>query len=89
VANHKSAEKRNRQRIKRRARNLFYLSTLRTYMKRVRKSLADGNVDDAKETLPKAVTAVAKAASKGVIHRNAASRYISRLHRAMQKADAA
>jgi small subunit ribosomal protein S20 len=86
VANHKSAEKRNRQRIKRRARNLFYLSTLRTYMKRVRKSLDDGNVNDAKETLPKAVTAVAKAASRGVIHKNTAARYISRLNKAVARA---
>lgn len=87
MANHKSAEKRNRQRIKRRARNLTYLSTLRTYMKRVRTQLAAGNVDEAKATLPQAVTAVSKAANKGVIHRNTASRYISRLNRALARTE--
>jgi small subunit ribosomal protein S20 len=89
VANHKSAEKRNRQRTKRRARNLLYLSTLRTYMKRVRKSLDDGKLDEAKSTLPKAITAVAKAASRGVIHKNTAARYISRLNKAINKQSAA
>ena len=43
MANHKSAEKRNRQRIKRRARNLTHLSSMRTFMKRVRKAL-DGDL---------------------------------------------
>lgn len=79
VANHKSTEKRMRQTPKRRARNLRYLSTLRTYMKRVRTELDQGALDKAKETLPKAVTAITKAASKGIIHRNTASRYVSRL----------
>lgn len=88
MANHKSAEKRNRQRVKRRAHNLYFLSTLRTYMKRVRGAIAAGNVQKAQEDLPKAVTAVSKAASKGVIHRNTASRYISRLTKAVQRAQA-
>lgn len=83
MANHKQAEKRNRQRIKRRVRNLQHLSTMRTYMKRVRKALAGGQVQEAKELLPQAITAIGHAASKGVVHRNTASRYISRLTRAM------
>jgi small subunit ribosomal protein S20 len=84
VANHKQAEKRNRQRIKRRARNLVHLSTMRTFMKRVRKALASGDKDAAQKTLPLALRAVAKAVSKGVIHRNTGSRYTSRLTRACQ-----
>jgi small subunit ribosomal protein S20 len=86
VANHKQAEKRNRQRIKRRSRNLQHLSTMRTYMKRVRKALAGGQVDEAKAALPEAITAIGHAASKGVVHRNTASRYISRLTLAMNAA---
>lgn len=82
MANHKQAEKRNRQRLKRRARNLVHLSTMRTFMKRVRKALATGDKDGAKKTLPLALEAVAKAVSKGVIHRNTGSRYTSRLTRA-------
>jgi len=91
VANHKQAEKRNRQRIKRRARNLMHLSTMRTYMKRVRKALdgKDANSEVAKTSLPDAIQAISKAASKGVIHRNTASRYISRLTIATNKAAAA
>jgi len=91
VANHKQAEKRNRQRLKRRTRNLMHLSTMRTYMKRVRKALdgkdgKDGEV--AKTSLPEAIRAISKAASKGVIHRNTASRYISRLTLATNKSNA-
>jgi len=89
VANHKQAEKRNRQRIKRRARNLRHLSTMRTYMKRVRRALDGGQVEEAKQALPQAVTAIGRAASKGVVHRNTAARYISRLTRAINAASAA
>lgn len=88
MANHKQAEKRNRQRIKRRARNLMHLSTMRTYMKRVRKALADGDLATAKSTLPRALEAIGKANSKGVIHTNTASRYASRLTLAVNKASA-
>ena len=83
MANHKSAEKRNRQRVKRRARNLSYLSRMRTYMKRVRSAVADGDADAAKSALPLAITAISKAGGKGVIHSNTASRYISRLQLAV------
>lgn len=85
MANHKQAEKRNRQRLKRRARNLMHLSTMRTYMKRVRKALAGKDAEGATTALPDAVKAISKAASKGVIHRNTAARYISRLTLATKK----
>ncbi|MCA9653547.1 MAG: 30S ribosomal protein S20 [Myxococcales bacterium] len=88
MANHKQAEKRNRQRIKRRSRNLRHLSTMRTYMKRVRRALAARQLDEAKEALPQAITAIGKAASKGVVHRNTAARYISRLTLAVNGASA-
>jgi small subunit ribosomal protein S20 len=86
VANHKQAEKRNRQRLKRRTRNVQHLSPMRTYMKRVRKALADEDLDTAKETLPQAVTAISRAANRGVIHRNTAARYVSRLTKAVAAA---
>ncbi len=88
MANHKQAEKRNRQRVKRRARNLQHLSTMRTYIKRVRRALDGKELAVAKETLPKALTAIARAASKGVIHRNTASRYVSRLTKAVGRSEA-
>ena len=66
MANVASAEKRNRQRIKRRARNQFHLSTMRTHVKRVRTALAskDGKIA---EILKAAVAVIDKAASKGVM----------------------
>jgi len=78
VANVASAEKRNRQRIKRRARNQFHLTTMRTYVKRVRTAIEakDGKLA---ELLKAAVRVIDKAASKGVIDKKAASRKISRL----------
>jgi small subunit ribosomal protein S20 len=84
VADHKQAEKRNRQRLKRRARNLRYLSSMRTFIKRVRKALAAGDAKAADEGLGRALSAIGKAASEGVIHRKTASRYASRLTRAVR-----
>ena len=88
MANHKQAEKRNRQRIKRRTRNLNHLSSMRTFIKRVRKAIADGDLETAKTALPTALEAIGKATSKGVIHRNTASRYTSRLTLAVARAEA-
>ncbi|MGB1701407.1 MAG: 30S ribosomal protein S20 [Nannocystaceae bacterium] len=86
MANHKQAEKRNRQRLKRRQRNLMYLSTMRTHIKRVRKAIDGSDGEAAKAGLPVAVRAIDRAASKGVIHRNTAARYISRLTKAVTAA---
>ena len=56
MANIKSAEKRNRQRLQRRERNLHHLSTMRTYVKRVRTALdAKGDAAKALELAQKAV----------------------------------
>ncbi|TPV92341.1 MAG: 30S ribosomal protein S20 [Myxococcales bacterium FL481] len=85
MANHKQAEKRNRQRIRRRARNLTYLSSMRTYIKRVRKALETKDLATAQAQLPVAVRAIDRAVSKGVVHRNTASRYISRLSLAVAR----
>ncbi|MCA9718003.1 MAG: 30S ribosomal protein S20 [Myxococcales bacterium] len=86
MANHKQAAKRNRQRIKRRSRNLLHLSSMRTYMKRVRKALADKDLEAAQAALPLALKAIGKANSKGVIHSNTASRYTSRIQLAVNRA---
>ncbi len=79
MANHKSAEKRQRQNKIRNARNTHIRSTMRTYVKRVRTAVADGDLETAKTILDKAVPYIDKAASKGVIHKATASRKISRL----------
>jgi len=88
LANVQSAEKRNRQRIKRRARNLMHLVPMRTRVKRARTAL--DNAKDTPETVEASIIAalreIAKAAQKGVIHKKTASRKISRLTRAANKA---
>jgi len=86
VANVASAEKRNRQRIKRRARNLFHLTTMRSYVKRVRAAIDAKDAAKATQALGAAVQIIDKAAQKGVIDRKTASRKISRLTLAVQRA---
>jgi small subunit ribosomal protein S20 len=94
LANIKSAEKRNRQRLRRRERNQAHLSTMRTYVKRVRTVLdaKDGGKTASKaalaDALKKAIRQIDKAAQKGVIAAKAASRKISRLTLAVAKASA-
>ncbi len=88
MANTASAEKRNRQSQKRRARNVHVRTGVKTAVKRVRDAIAKGDGAAAKQALLAAGKALDKAASKGVLHRNAASRRISRLARAAAKAGA-
>jgi len=80
VANIKSAEKRARQTIKRRAHNMAARSKLRTAMKDVLAAVEAGNKDAAKASLQTAVPAIDAMANKGLIHRNAAARYKSNLN---------
>jgi small subunit ribosomal protein S20 len=87
VANVASAEKRNRQRIKRRARNQFHLLTMRTHVKRVRVAI-EAKDGKAAEILKAAVAVIDKAASKGVIDKKAASRKISRLTKSLNQISA-
>ena len=79
MANHKSAIKRNKQNAIRSARNTHIRSTMRTFVKQVRTAVAEGDAENARAALDKAVPFIDKAASKGVIHKATASRKISRL----------
>jgi len=79
VANHPSADKRNRQRIKRTLRNRAVKSSVRTHVKHVRAAVEAKDVKAAKEALKAATVAIDKASSKGVIAKQAASRTVSRL----------
>ena len=78
MANVASAEKRNRQRLTRRTRNVAHLSKLRTSVKRVLAAVASKD-KKAKEVLAEAIQVIDKAAKHGVIKRETASRKISRL----------
>ncbi len=84
----KSALKANRQNIKRRDANRQMRSRLRTALKAIRASLDDNDIDAAKAALSKTVSMVDKMATKGIIHRNTAGRYKSRLSARVTKATA-
>ena len=88
MANVASAEKRNRQRIKRRERNLQHLVPMRTRVKRARATIekAQDAPDAVEPSVALAIQQLAKAAQKGVIHKKTASRKISRLTKALNKA---
>lgn len=77
----KSAIKRLKKDQKKRLRNMSVKSFLRTMTKKVLAAVNEGNVELAQSTLQKAVSAFQKAASKGIIHQNTASRKISRLYK--------
>jgi small subunit ribosomal protein S20 len=79
VANHESAEKAYRQSLVNRDRNRQYRSRLRTALKNVRAALAAGKTTEVKSSLGETVSLIDKMAGKGIIHRNAAGRYKSRL----------
>ena len=74
-----SALKRARQTVKRNLRNISVKSTLKTVIKKVETAVSSGNKEDALKSLLAAVRVLNVAASKGIIHRNTASRKISRL----------
>jgi small subunit ribosomal protein S20 len=79
LANIKSAEKKNRQRIRREARNRAQKSAMRTAVKRRRAAIAARDAKQARTLLPPAVHLVDRAGRKGVIKPRAASRTVSRL----------
>jgi small subunit ribosomal protein S20 len=84
----KSALKANRQNIKRREHNRQMRSKLRTSLKAIRASLDAKDLDAAKSALTETVSLVDKMAGKGIIHRNTAGRYKSRLSARLSKATA-
>ncbi len=83
MATHASALKAHRQSLVHRERNRKYRSQLRSTLKQIRTFLDDpkGGKDQAaaKKQLNEAISLIDKMAGKGIIHRNTASRYKSRL----------
>lgn len=86
MANTRSAEKRNRQAQKRRLRNVQVRTGVKGAVKKVREAILQGNLAAAKVALHQAERTIDKASSKGVLHRRAASRKISRLAHALAAA---
>lgn len=79
MPNHKSAEKRMRQNENRRLINRGNRGKLRTGIKKLRAALEGGEAGAATALLPETVSLIDKAVQKGVLHRNAAARFKSRL----------
>ncbi len=88
MANIKSQKKRNLTNEKRRVRNKTVRSELKTRVKLADEAVATGS-DDAAEALKLAQKRLAKAGSKGIVHKNQASRRISRIMKRAAKSAAA
>jgi small subunit ribosomal protein S20 len=89
VATHASALKAHRQSVANRERNRKYRSQLRSTLKQVRAYITDPTTAKdkgaAKRQLNQAISLIDKMAGKGIIHRNTASRYKSRLNAQLAK----
>jgi small subunit ribosomal protein S20 len=79
MPNHKSSEKRVRQSEKRRVINRSHRTKVRTYIKKLRTALESGKSEEIQNVLPEAISVIDKSVQKGVLHKNAAARYKSRL----------
>jgi small subunit ribosomal protein S20 len=79
MPNHKSAKKRVRQNEKRRAINRSNRGSLRTQIKKLRTALGGGDANQPQELLNPTISAIDKAVNKGLLHKNTAARYKSRL----------
>jgi small subunit ribosomal protein S20 len=82
---HKNTLKAARQALKRRARNRAVLSGVKGVIKKLQAAIQQKQTSQATELLREASRALQRAASKGVIHRNTASRKLSRLTAQMRR----
>lgn len=79
MANHFSALKRARQTERRTVRNRANKSRVRSALRELREALIAGNRENAEQAYRRTVSTLDKAIQKGVLHRNTADRYKSRL----------
>lgn len=82
---HKNALKAARQAEKRRARNRSVQSAVKSVIKKLQTAVENKKTDETAALLREASRALQRAASKGVIHRNTASRRLSRLTAQVRK----
>lgn len=88
MANHKSALKRIRISEKRRQRNRIVRGSTRTAIKKAKTILASKDTSGAEGAIQDAISALDRAAAKGVIHKNNAARRKSRLMRQFRRVTA-
>lgn len=79
MANTPQAEKRVRQTATRTAINAARKSRVRTFIRKVEEAIASGDAEKAKDALKAATPEIMRGANKGVLHKNTASRKVSRL----------
>jgi small subunit ribosomal protein S20 len=89
MANHKSAVKRVRQTIKRTEVNRSNRSRVRTQIKKLRAALVGHDANLSQELLNPTISTIDKAVNKGILHKNTAARYKSRLTKHVATAAAA
>ncbi len=84
----KSAVKRHKQSLKRKIRNRHIRSTVKTVVKEVRTALSGSDTLKTGEILKEASSVIARAGSKGVLHKKTVARKVARLSKAVHKASA-
>jgi small subunit ribosomal protein S20 len=89
VASHDSALKAHRQNVQRREHNRQLRTRLRRALRDIRAAIDEGDATQVKDALRNTISLVDKMAGKGLIHRNTAGRYKSRLASRLAKKSAA
>jgi small subunit ribosomal protein S20 len=89
MANTKSAAKQARAAVRRRTRNRVQIGTVRTSEKKIRALAKAGKTDEAIKLLPQFQSEIDRAAKKGVVHRNTASRHKKRVAALLKPAKSA
>ena len=88
MANSKQAEKRHRQSLVRNARNRSHITRMRSAIKKLRATVEEADTKAAQELLDPTLRVIDMTAQRGVIHRNTAARYKSRLTKAVNACQA-
>jgi small subunit ribosomal protein S20 len=88
MANTRSAAKQARAAVRRRARNRAQLSAVRTSEKKIRSLAKAGKTEEASKLLSDFQSLIDRAAKKGVVHKNAASRHKQRVAAVLKPAKA-
>lgn len=78
--------KQMRQNARRRARNQRFRSAARTYIRKARRLIAEGNLEEAQAVAQQAISTLDRAAVKGILHRNNVARRKARLMRQLNQA---
>ena len=85
MANHKSAEKRSRQTIRKTKVNKILLSQVKTNLNKLKINIKDKNIDEISKSLSLFNTAISKAVKKGIIKKRNAARKLSSLSNNLKK----